>query len=385
MRVPADSKIAYVVSMRAGLEAFIYRELDALYKRGLDITLFATRFNPDDVYSPKPGWKYHTATPTELLLSLPSILLTLLKRPGLLIDAVKDGGIVDLVIACRFARTMQRERINQVHCHFGDHKFFIGYYCKQIADLPLSVTIHAHEFYTNPNERLFRKALHAADRVFAIAQKWVDWLANEYDVSEAKLRLSRLFVDPEINRPSTSLHVLAVGRFTERKGFVYLMKSLRLLTDLDIKAIFVGFGEQDLRSMALTEGVADRVIVFDKMDQNQLSFIYQSCDVLCVPSVTTDREGAEGIPVVLMEGMACGMPVVTTSCGAITELVDEVIVREGSVEGLATSIRNFATDANLRAAHGRRNRNKILQEYSPANADRFCAELLSITKDGTKR
>ena len=359
--------IAYIVSMGAGLEAFIYREVEALYASGASVIFFATKFKAGDVFSPKKEWRCYSLPLTKLVIELPIIGLRMLARPRLLLDALRNGGLIDLVFATKFAPIMLREGVGQIHCHFGDHKFFIGYYCKRITGLPLSVTIHAHEFYTNPNPALFRKALLGADRIFPIAERWCELLKKEYSVPEDKIRLNRLFVDTDLYKPTQEIKVLAVGRFTERKGFNYLLEAICQLPDLDIRLIFVGFGEMDLNKMAREHGVAGRVTVFNKMDQEQLRVIYQAVDILCVPSITTDKEGAEGIPVVLMEGMACGLPVVATKCGAIDEIVEEYVVDEGSAVQIADAIRKLALDPKLRKQQGERNREKVEKHYSLAN------------------
>jgi len=373
--------IAYIVSMGAGLEAFIYREIEALYARGYSIILFATKFKVGDVFSPKPEWLYHVLPMGQLLVRSPIILLKMLMRPRLLVEAIRDRGLLDLVFATRFAPIMVRDGVRQIHCHFGDHKLFIGYYCSRLTGLPLSVTIHAHEFYTNPNPRLFRKALVACDRIFPIARRWCDLLEKEYGIPDTHIRLNHLFVDTDLYRPSAPVKVIAVGRFTERKGFRYLLEAARELGDLDIKFIFVGFGEIDLREMARELGVSDRVTVFDKMDQEQLRFMYQGADILCVPSITTEREGAEGIPVVLMEGMACGLPVVATNCGAIDEIVETCVVDESAPSQLAEAIRMLAENPELRKTQGDRNRRIVEEQFSSQNVEQYSRWLKEIVED----
>lgn len=373
--------IAYIVSMGAGLEAFIYREIEALYARGFTVVLFATRFRRGDVFSPKPEWPCHVLPAKRLVIAFPLLFFRALLRPGLFLEAVRYGAVADLIFATRFAPLMRRHGVRQIHSHFGDHKFFIGYFCKRLTGLPLSVTIHAHEFYTNPNPALFRRALAETDRVFPIARRWYRRLHQEYAVPEARMHLNHLFVDTGLYRPSNEVKVLAVGRFTERKGFQYLLEAAQQLQDLNVRFLLVGFGEIDFCKLAGELGVEDRVTVFDKMDQAQLRIMYQAADILCVPSITTEREGAEGIPVVLMEGMACSLPVVATRCGAIDEIVDEFLIDEHSPQQIAEAIRTLALDPGLRRAQGERNRKIVVAGFSANNVDRFGEWLDEIGND----
>jgi len=363
--------IAYIVPMGAGLDTFVYREVEALFERGYRIHLFSTKYVKRDVFSPKPDWPLCALTPSNILFRLPRMLFGLLTHPLILLSAIRDRGLIDFVFALGYAPVMVRTGVRQIHCHFGDHKLFIGYYCKLLTGLPLSVTIHAHEFYTQPNPVLFRKALAVCDGVFPIAEKWKKILVEEYKVNEDKVRLNRLFVDVSTYKPADEVRIIAVGRFTERKGYHYLIEAISRLKDIGVHLILVGFGDMDLRGIAERFCVSDRVTIYEKLDQAQLRHLYQSSDILCVPSITTDKEGAEGIPVVLMEGMACGLPVVATRCGAIDELVEDIIVAERSLDQLEDAIRRLATDEELRKQQGSRNREIIRQQYSVDNVIQF--------------
>ncbi len=376
--VPPQHPVAYVVSMASGLETFIYREVEALTSKGIPIALFATKFKENDIFSPKADWPHFHLGKWALAIRLPLLSLKALARPALLLEAIHDGGLVDLLFALHFAPIMQDLGVRQIHCHFGDHKLFIGYYCKKLTGLPLSVTIHAHEFYTNPNVRLFRKSIKACERVFPIAERWRVKLRDEYEVAEKALRLNRLFVDTTLYRPSRPVRILAVGRFTERKGFQLLMEVAKQLQDIDVSFVFVGFGPLDLRTMAKKASLADRVTVFDKMDQAQLRTIYQMVDIFCLPSITTAAEGAEGIPVVLMEAMACGLPVVATRCGAVDELVEDVLVEERSIDQMAKALRVLALNSELRHKQGENNRRIVEEKYSARNVERFTLDLIAL-------
>jgi glycosyltransferase involved in cell wall biosynthesis len=370
--------IGYIVPMGEGLDTFVYRELEVLYGMGFKIELFATKYKKGDVFSPKAEWHTHTLTPRQLLWRSPIILFKALLAPSLLIEAYKDNALIDLVFALDFSSRMKKKGIRQIHCHHGDHKLFIGYFCKRLINVPLSVTIHAHEFFTNPNPDLFRKVIRQCDKVFPISAKWLKLLHEEYGVSSRQLSLNYLFVDTAVYNPDDEITVLSVGRFTERKGFHVLMKAATMLQDIPVRFCFVGFGPLDVERMAREIGIEDRVTVFPKLNQKQLRLLYKNVDILCVPSITTKAEGAEGIPVVLIEGMGCGLPVVATRCGAIEELVESELVAENSAEMLASAIRRLVENPELRKKQGMRNAEKVQKMFSVANVYKFADELKSL-------
>ena len=99
-----------------------------------------------------------------------------------------DKTLTELFIAFDYGRRMKKVGISHIHCHFGDRKFFIGYYCKKLTGLPLSLTVHAHEIYANPNEKFFSKAVHIADKIIAISDKNRTLLIKNYNVDPEKIR-----------------------------------------------------------------------------------------------------------------------------------------------------------------------------------------------------
>jgi len=367
--------------MGKGLDLFVYRELEELERRGVQVTLYATKFKHGDVLGPKPGWRYYHLTGLGLALRVPVLLLRAFTRPALLLHALRHHALVDLVFALWYAPLMKQTHTGQIHCHFGDHKLFIGYYCKCITGLPLSVTIHSHELHVNPNPRMFDVAIHACDRVFAISRLAVDLLVQRHKVPVSRVELSRLFVDVDDWRPARPVRVLTVARFEPQKGFHDLFSAVKLLSDVSVEFVVVGFGPMDVRALAEKTGVADKVVFYDKLGPRQLRMIYQSCDIYCLPSISHPTQGKEGIPVVLMEAMACGLPVVATRCGAVGELVKEILVDEGSPEQLAAAIRLLSEDPALRRRQGERNRQIVEDEYSISNVERFANELVSLQAD----
>ena len=366
MRTTGNPKIAYIVSMVNGLEPFIYREVEALYDKGLRLALFSTKFRRNDIYSPKPEWEHYHFSTAVVLMSFPFLFLrSPMKNIGILLEAIRYSSVPEFVIALYYSHIMRLLGIGKIHCHFGDRKLFIGYFCKKIlGPVPLSVTIHAHEFVTNPNEKMFRNVITQCDNVIAVSERNRAILTEDYSVPGDRVRVVRLFIDPERFGKGKRKKILWVGRFVREKRFDVLLEAMRLLDRDDTQLIIVGFGPEDPRRIAKEKGILDRVLVFDKMSEQQLRFFYESCDILCLSS---EREG---IPVVLMEAMASRLPVVSTDVGAVNELVKEgLLVRPENPAELAKALNTLLDDAAMRRAMGERNRRIVEELYGKRNLD----------------
>jgi glycosyltransferase involved in cell wall biosynthesis len=361
-------RAAYIVAMGNGLESFVFREVDESIKQGVDITLFATTYKPGDIFSPKTEWRLEVISYVKIILSLIHYLFFKpLNTLSIIVESLKYRSFIELLIAFDYSLRMKKMSIDHVHCVFGDRKFFVGYYCKRLLNLQLSVTIHAHEIYANPNRMLFEKCINGADKIVTISDENKYILINEYNVSPDKIKTIRLSIDLENFKKHKKIKILIVSRFEERKGFRELFDALNLLNSDDLEVVVIGFGELDVRGLVKEKKLDDQVVVFNKMSPTQLKFFYNNSDIFCLPSKHTDEGGSEGIPVVLMEAMASEMIVVTTSNGSIPELVDDILVREGDAidlaRGLSKAIALYKEDSKF----GSKNRRKVLSEYSGSN------------------
>jgi glycosyltransferase involved in cell wall biosynthesis len=364
------SRIAYVVyGGRGGLEAFIHREITALISRGIDIELFFTQYRHDPINGPeKSGWKWHCFRKIHVFVAIIKTLRACITRPKLAKFAITNGVIREFALACYYASIMRHENITHIHCHFGDRKLTVGFFCAELLGLSLSVTIHAHEIHKSPNPYVFKCALKRCDRIFAISDYTREKLVEKFDAPEDTVITSRLFVDcKKFDSNLSAVTVLTVGRFVERKGHKYLLEAAKLLREENIRFIIIGFGPLDIRQMVADYGLEDSVIVFDKMSQKELRFFYSKADIFCLPSVDHPEQGPEGLPVVLMEAMAAGMPVITTATGGTIELVNEVIVSQYDPEAIAANIKRLAENPDLCRQMGRENQQIIRNLYSPEN------------------
>ncbi|HYN88789.1 MAG TPA: hypothetical protein VER55_09675, partial [Ardenticatenaceae bacterium] len=159
-------RIGAIASMKKGLEQFIYRELLYMEAQGCAISLFPMKYRPG-LYNPKESWSVYPWNPLLVLLLQPLFFLRAPARYlALLREAVAMRAFVDFAVAWYLAPKMAG--VDVIYATFGDHKLFVGYFCKRILDKPLAVTLHAYELYRNPNPRLFDRALAACDQVITV-------------------------------------------------------------------------------------------------------------------------------------------------------------------------------------------------------------------------
>lgn len=366
--------VAYIVSMKSGLLSFHYREIDELTKNGLKITIFPTKYHPG-VYMPNERMHIYRYSPIYTILKQPFFLF---QKPinylKLLVFAIKTRSLPDFLIGFDFANQMKKRRINRIYCGFGDHKLFVGYYCKKLLNLPLLVTIHAHELYTNPNWKMFQRSLNECDLIITISEWNKKILVNKFKIPEKKILINRLFVDTEMFTPNTSIKILIVSSFDKRKGHDILFKAVERLGRGDIKIWVVGNGEAipevekaEPKDLAKELQIDDKTIFLGKVSDEILRTLYESCDIFVLPSKTSQFGQLEGIPVALMEAMSCGKPVISTRHSGIPELVKEILVEENNVDELAKAIELLADNPNLRRKLGERNRKIIEEKYSKNN------------------
>lgn len=368
--------IGVFASLKRGFEHFVYRELTILEKNGATISVYPTKVGAG-LYGPRATWNFHPWTGFAVLLAN---LVTAATRPNkyfpLLLEALRLSAVVDFVLAVNFAR--QLDGVNVLYSTFGDHKFFIGYFCKRLTGLPLVCTIHAYEIYQNPNPKMFAHALPFADQVITVSKYNFQQLKDRYGVEAHDLELVRCCIDTQEYRPQEKFKILIVGFFAERKGHEILFKAIQQLGRDDFEVWVVGgAGAEaesiDVHGLCKQYGLESQVAFFGPLSGTALKAVYHACDVFCLPC-HFERDGlGEGFPVVLIEAMASGKPVISTRHVEIPNVVKRLLVDEYDVDGLARALLQVHESAELRAELSIESRQTAIDYFSASNVDQTAA------------
>lgn len=367
--------IAYIVSLKQpGLNAWIFREMVSLEKYGAKVSVFPTKYTIGP-YMPKENWFIARWNFFDILLSQ---LRWLFSLPYLyfktLIVALRFFSIAEFGLAAFFALHMKKQRIERIHCHLGDRKLYVGYFCKLLlGNIPVSVTIHAHELYINPNWKLFPIALKTCDHIICIADLNKKILIDNWGIPEEKLKVIRLFGFSDYQEMNPTI-IFCVGRYEPKKGHDILLEAVSQLVNegINLELWLAGSPEPgsdgvDIAGYAKKLGIENRIIEFGEIGEKILKVMYRECDIFCLLSRHDQNGVPEGIPVALMEAMSMGKPVVASSTGATNELVSDILIPEEDIQAAVNAIRQLIQNPDLRRDMGKKNIEIVKNSYSEEN------------------
>jgi colanic acid/amylovoran biosynthesis glycosyltransferase len=391
--------VAYVTGRYPAIShTFILREVEALRAAGLLVQTFSVHrakrstllceadrqaFTTTEALLPASPAAIASAHLHALLRSPRDYLRTLahalrMAQPGI---RGRIWGAFYFAEAILFWESASRLGVDHVHAQFAssasDIAMLAAMYNGAHRTGPRSWSIAVHgpvEFYDVTRFRLREKL---ADCAFAVAVS--DFGRSQLMTLAPEERWDRLVVVPCGVNPSeyTSrdgdgndrwFNLLSVGRLVELKGHPVLLAAVAELTrrGVDVRLVLVGEGplRPRLTTLAAELGIADRVELRGAVAHDALPSCYASADAFCLASF------AEGLPVVLMEAMAGGLPVVSTQVMGIPELVEDglsgLLVAPGRADLLADALERLARDPALRRDMGQRGRARVLERHDVA-------------------
>ena len=204
------------------------------------------------------------------------------------------------------------------------------------SDIPVVVSVHGADvrFVRGRLGRVARRVLARADAVVSASSGILEAISGVYPSTRSKSHVithganTNLFQPVDRSRAKTELGIdpdvpviVAVGRLVSKKGFDRLIRSMSELTDTGAHLYIIGEGPESttLRSLA-SQTNADRIHLLGIQRREVTAKWLAASDVVVIPSVR-DGQDVDSGPVVLMEAMASGRPVVTTGIGMAPDVI----------------------------------------------------------------
>ncbi|MEE3327646.1 MAG: glycosyltransferase family 4 protein [Myxococcota bacterium] len=279
------------------------------------------------------------------------------------------------VAGISLARRIRPDDIGHIHAHFAHVPATIAMYSARHLDIGFSFTGHAVDLF--PERSLLEEKIQRARFVSCISEWHREFYRSIHHRSDEDLVIVRCGVDtssfPMTGDPKGEVfEILAVGRLVEKKGFAFLLAALASLGTKEgpsIHLTLAGDGpmraELEERSTSLPSCV--RVDFLGETANERVMELMACADLFVLPCAVTQSGDRDGIPVVLMEAMACGRCVVSGDLETIRELVEHeisgIMVPPGDAVALEKALGELAVDPARREALGRRARQRVEEEF----------------------
>jgi glycosyltransferase involved in cell wall biosynthesis len=193
-----------------------------------------------------------------------------------------------------------------------------------------------------------------------------------------KIHIIRCGIDSEVFLPAPKkenkkpFRIICVASYEEVKGHKYLVEACRLLQERGINFVCDLIGDGPVRGQVANQiaeaNLQDQVIIHGSRKRQEVADMVRAADVKVLASVPTAEGKREGIPVVIMEAMASGLPVISSQLSGIPELVDDghtgILVQPGDAKALALALQKLYENPELRFKMGRAGREKVLREFN---------------------
>ncbi|MCK9589408.1 MAG: glycosyltransferase, partial [Terrimicrobiaceae bacterium] len=261
-----------------------------------------------------------------------------------------------------------RERgIGHVHVHFAGLGSRTAFWLKKFFGISFSITAHANDFFVGANGKSpieIRDLFHAARHVVTVSEFSKKLLQSRFP--EIAQRIVRVYngIDPDrftgTHLPASPPLILSVGRYIEKKGFRDLITACALLADLPLECRIIGEGplEAELRTLVESLEQQGRVLIAGPAPESEIIRLLHKSTVFALPCVTDSKGDSDNLPTVIMEAMACGVPVVSTRLAGVPEMIesgcDGLLVSPRDPAGLADAMQQLLTDRAQAVSFGER-------------------------------
>lgn len=386
---PLPRRMLYVLSQFPSLsETFIVRELQILIERGVDVRILSLKVprerivQPqaaamiDRVLYPASGWRTLLVAfatllrqPTVVLAFLAMTLFELWRRPVTLAKS-----LVAIFRALGRVGDMRTFAPQLIHAPWATYPATVAWLLSRLLGRPFSFTSRAHDIFIE-DHMMARKLENAALAVTITEYNrrfMARWMpepgAIPVQVIHSSLNLPELSFVRSGRQPR---RLLSVGRLVPMKGFDILLAAVAELRSrgLELSCTVIGEGPERARleKQRAALGLDTQVEFPGAMPQSDVVRHMGESTLMVLPCVVAPNGQSDGIPNVLMEAMATGLPVISTRISGIPELVEDgangSLVPAGDVAALASAIESLVHDEDKCEAFALAGRRKVESDF----------------------
>lgn len=284
-------------------------------------------------------------------------ILPNLKFNKLLIFQVPFLLVTELLATIRLVRKI---RPVIIHAHWIIPQGLIAGLIKKIFKITYIVTTHGGDIFDLQSKvaTQLKKFTLNNTKLTTVVSKTIKQEVLKTINSELKVKVISMGVDSILFHPNKydqsikrkynlqEYFLLFVGFLVEKKGIGYLIKAMPTIIKKfpKSKLLIIGIGPQEdrLKELAKNLKLEKNIIFLGSLKNSELPKYYATADLLIAPSIRAQKGDLEGLPVVIMEGMATGKPIIATRCGGIPEIVKDgqngFLVNQKSFRQLADKI-----------------------------------------------
>ena len=296
-------------------------------------------------------------------------------------DSYVDGGkfkrlLYSIYAFVKFYITKRNYDVYHIHAASRGSTFRKGYYVRAAKRWGKKVILHVHgaqymEFYNEISEKKKTKMIRIlknADMVIALSQDWKTKFDQTFGLTNCVVlenginmeRLSPAIIEPDKYQTA----FVTLGRLGKRKGTYDLLDAVEIATKTvpNIKVYLAGDGDvEQIRQLVHQKGLEKNIDVVGWANFEKKLNLLKHVSTVVLPSYN------EGLPMSVLEGMACRKAIISTRVGAIPEVIkgnNGILVDAGDVNALADALVKCSTDLEMITDMGLQNYIKIREEYS---------------------
>lgn len=384
--------IHYLSSNGVG-NAWVGNELRVLAREGIPFVLHALRSPPSTFFGSEDVLRIHQGTRVVYPLPIASSLRSFLWAPWRFREKflaaawnaltgeresvrTRLAGIWHFYTACHWAEKQREQPPRLIHSQWIHSGGTVAMYGAWLLGVPFSFTGHAADLYRERAALLDK--IRRAKLIICISTFHRDFFLK-HGARPEQLRIAYCGIDTSHFAPkgvasdsTARFRILSSGRLVEKKGFAWLIQACQILKrrGVDFECVIAGSGPlenelvEQIRQADLT-GIVE--VTGRPLKQEDIPKFMHQGDVYCLPCVWAADGDVDGLPQMLMEAMACGLPAVSTRLVGIPDLIVHeqtgLLVDPEQAEPLADALLRLKEDRELSERLAAAGRRQVLEKF----------------------